>query len=120
MASSTGSRDRPRRADILTGQHISSQDQETAGMAKISSRGGRTLAQVRASRPDEPDTWLTLTVTSDGRLLRKVTTAHRSPWGTHYSRSNNRVIAKVTKPDEVTAERLMQVAARLGYPEPMD
>jgi hypothetical protein len=89
-------------------------------MAKISSHNGRTTTQVRATRPGEPDTWLTLTVTSDGRLLRKITTAHRSQWGTHYSNSNNKVIATVTSPGNVTAERLMQIAARMGYPAPKD
>ena len=89
-------------------------------MAKISSRNGRTLAQVRASRPDEPDTWLTLTVTSDGRLLRKITTAHRSGWGTHYSNSNNKIIATVPDPGAITTERLMIIARRMGYPAPKD
>lgn len=89
-------------------------------MARISSHNGRTAAQIRATRPGNPDTWLTLTVTSDGRLLRKITTAHRSQWGTHYSNSNNKVIATVTSPDDVTAERLMQIAARMGYPAPKD
>jgi hypothetical protein len=89
-------------------------------MAKISSHSGQTVAQVRATRPDAPDTWLTLTVTSDGRLLRKITTAHRSKWGTHYSNSNNKMIATVTSPDQVTAERLMVAARRMGYTEPKD
>jgi len=87
-------------------------------MAKISSHNGRTVAQVRATKPDKPDTWITLTVTSDGRLLRKITTAHRSQWGTHYSNSNNTVIANVPEPGAVTTGRLAQVAHRMGYTEP--
>lgn len=93
-------------------------------MAQIKSHNGHTVAQIRATRPGEPDTWITLTVTSDGRLLRKITTAHRSQWGTHYSNSNNRVIG-TTDPvklagwsREATESYLRKVAARMGYAEP--
>jgi hypothetical protein len=86
-------------------------------MAQIKSHGGHTEVQYRACRPGEPDTWLTLTVTSDGRLLRKVTVAHRSQWGTHYSNSNNKVIATVGRPELATVKHLARIAARMGYTE---
>lgn len=93
-------------------------------MAQIKSHNGRTVAQIRATRPDEPDTWLTLTVTSDGRLLRKITTAYRSQGRTHYSNSNNKVIGK-TDPARLasydrdqTENYLRTVAGRMGYTVP--
>lgn len=89
-------------------------------MAKISSHNAHTIAQVRATRPGEPNAWVTLTVTSDGRVLRKNTIAHHSPYGTHYSNSNNKIIAHVKDgqdPATITNERLMQIAARWGYTE---
>lgn len=95
-------------------------------MAKISSHNGRTVAQVRMTRTGEPDTWLTLTVTSDGRLMRKVTMAHRSQWGTHYSNSNNKVIGKTdagqlaTMTRDATEAYLRKVATRMGYTEPKE
>jgi hypothetical protein len=90
-------------------------------MAKISSHDARTVAQVRATKPGNPDTWVTLTVTSDGRVLRKITSAHRSQWGTHYSNSNNKIVARVkTDVSEVTEDRLLQIAARWGYTERKD
>lgn len=93
-------------------------------MAKISSYSARTIAQVRMSRASEPDTWLTLTVTSDGRLIRKITIAHRSQWGTHYSNSNNKVIGKTNAGKLADMERgqveayLRTVAGRMGYTVP--
>jgi hypothetical protein len=67
-------------------------------MAKISARGARVLVQVKASRPD-PSTCdklahLTLTLTSDGRLLQQVSLKH-SPG--HWARGNNRIVARVPK-----------------------
>lgn len=86
-------------------------------MAQIKSHGGHTVAQLRATRPDEPDTWITLTLTSDGRLLRKITTAHRSQWGTHYSNSNNKVIATVKNVQSVKARDLEKIAGCMGFTE---
>lgn len=92
-------------------------------MAKISSHGAHTLAQVKAVKPDELGmtadglVHLTLTVTSDGRVLRQVSMKYGSRW----SRSNNKVIGKAP-PGEVsnyTPEKLSaylaRVATRMGY-----
>jgi phage terminase small subunit len=100
-------------------------------MAKISARGARTLCQVKASKP-EPGTQLThdamvhltLTLASDGRVLRQTHHNFRSSTaksGYRRSASGMTVVTKLTAADiaarttdQLTAG-LARLARRLGF-----
>lgn len=91
-------------------------------MANIKSHGGSTIAQVRMCPEGNQDQWVTLTVTSDGRLLRKITFANHGTTGTWYSNSNNKVMGKVPEtfmahPRDRMERALTVVAKNLGYTE---
>lgn len=98
-------------------------------MAKISSHGAQALVQVKASKDDEGarthdgKVHLTLTATTDGRVLRQVSFRYRSSTPgsrAHYSRSNNTLVMRV-KPEylargaEAVRTGLERVARKWGY-----
>jgi hypothetical protein len=98
-------------------------------MAKISSHGATTLAQVKAHKLD-PDAHthdgkihLTLTATTDGRVLRQFSFRYRSSLPgsrAHYSRSNNTLIMRVTpeylaRGAEAASTGLERLARKWGY-----
>jgi hypothetical protein len=94
-------------------------------MAKISAHNGHTAAQVRRCPEGNPDQWITLTITSDGRLLRKVTFAHRSQFGTSYNSGNNKLVGKVSPRvmalDRPGMEHVLSVSAKnMGYTVPKE
>jgi hypothetical protein len=100
-------------------------------MAKISARGATALCQVKASKP-EPGTQLThdgkvhltLTLASDGRVLRQVHHNFRSSTaksGYRRSASGMTVVTKLTRDDMATRSTaqltagLARLACRLGF-----
>ena len=91
-------------------------------MAKISAHGARTHTQVKAFKAGEPDAWLILTLTTDGRILRQHVRKHASQWGTHYSRSATAIVNTKSRVDmsKVPADPtpgLFVLAKRMGYGE---
>lgn len=89
-------------------------------MAKISANGAHALITVTATKLDDSGmttdnlVHLTLVLTSDGRVLRKVTLKYGPG---HYGGGNYSVLTRIPRANlaNVTAERLGKLAAKWGY-----
>jgi hypothetical protein len=98
-------------------------------MAKISANGNHKIAQVKASKDESPEfaaltfdgkVHMTLTVTSDGRVLRKIGYKRKTYGGGHrWDYSGNKILTRsgtlTGLPREEIERRLGRLARKMGY-----